>query len=506
MMTSRPRPTVLLAHSFFMHHDEKQLRKMKPYPPLATLLAAATLRESGLEVRLFDAMLTRDVAEFEYALDEASPDLVAIVEDNFNFVTKMCTERMRDDALAMVDVARSRGCMVVVNGSDASDHPGRYLGAGADAVVVGEVEPTLNDVAAVWSAGRGAGLAEVPGLALPAERPSGIDVADSGEAELVRVQRTAPRPFLDDLDALPLPAWDLVDVARYREAWTRAHGRLSWNVVTSRGCPYGCNWCAKPIWGRRYAQRSPHGVADELAALRDHVAPDHVWFADDIFGLTAGWIEAFAREVVARDACVPFMMQSRVNLMKERAVAALASAGAEEVWVGVESGAQSVLDAMDKGTTLDQIRSATRTLKAHGIRCCWFIMLGYPGEQWDDILRTRDLIRDEAPDDIGVSVAYPLPGTPFYERVRARVGAQRNWRETDDLAMLFQGAYPSGFYHRVRDLLHAEVASPTGMESAALEAAWADLERREGAARLMRSSAAASSTPLTRVTRTPAGG
>ncbi|MQA91139.1 MAG: radical SAM protein [Gemmatimonas sp.] len=492
-----------------MHRDEKQLRKMKPYPPLATLLAAASLRESGLDVGVFDAMLRRDVAEFEQALDETSPDIVAIVEDNFNFVTKMCTERMREDALAMVDMARSRGCMVVVNGSDAIDHPGRYIGAGADAVVVGEVEPTLKDVAAAWSAGRGARLAEVPGLALPVERPSGIDAAEGGETERSRVRRTAPRPFLDDLDASPLPAWDLVDVAGYREAWTHAHGRLSWNVVTSRGCPYGCNWCAKPIWGRRYAQRSPHGVADELAALRDHVAPDHVWFADDIFGLTPAWIEAFGREVVARDACVPFMMQSRVNLMKERAVAALASAGAEEVWVGVESGAQSVLDAMDKGSTLDQIRSATRNLKAHGIRCCWFVMLGYPGEEWDDILRTRDLIRYEAPDDIGVSVAYPLPGTPFYERVRARVGAQRNWRETDDLVMLFQGAYPSGFYRSVRDLLHAEVASPAGMEGAALEAAWADLAQREGTARLTPSSAAASSTRfthLTRATRTPAAG
>lgn len=491
MTASGLRPTVLLAHSFFMGHDEKQLRRMKPYPPLATLLAASTLRERGADVRLFDAMFARDVDEFGRALDEVSPDIVAIVEDNFNFITKMCTERMRCDALAMVELARTRGCRVVVNGSDASDHPGRYLGAGAEAVVVGEIEPTLADVAAVWSKGNGASLAEVPGLALPTEQGGRVGASGADEAELVRVRRTAPRPFLDDLDALPLPAWDLIDIERYREAWTRAHGRLSWNVVTSRGCPYGCNWCAKPIWGRRYAQRGAYCVADELVALRDHVAPDHVWFADDIFGLTAEWIEAFAREVVARDARVPFMMQSRVNLMSERVVSALASAGAEEVWVGVESGAQSILDAMDKRTTLDQIRTATRALKASGVRCCWFIMLGYPGEQWEEILRTRDLIREEAPDDIGVSVAYPLPGTTFYDRVRAQVGAQRNWRETDDLAMLFQGAYSSPFYRKVRDLLHVEVAN-AGEDRAALDSGWAELELMEPAARRGRPSSARS--------------
>jgi anaerobic magnesium-protoporphyrin IX monomethyl ester cyclase len=280
------------------------------------------------------------------------------------------------------------------------------------------------------------------------------------------VRYTPARPPLDDLDALPLPAWDLVDVEAYRRAWRGAHGRLSWNMVTSRGCPYGCNWCAKPIFGRRYAQRSPAGVAEEMRLLRDRVAPDHVWFADDIFGLTPEWVREFAAEVRKRDARIPFMIQSRVNLMRPEVVAALAEAGAEEVWLGVESGSQAVLDAMEKGTRVEEARAATRTLKAQGIRACWFIQLGYPSESWEDLLATRDLIREERPDDIGVSVAYPLPGTRFYDNVRAELGAKRNWEDTGDLAMLFHGTFGSDFYRRVRDVLHREAGTGTPDDAA----------------------------------------
>jgi anaerobic magnesium-protoporphyrin IX monomethyl ester cyclase len=313
-----------------------------------------------------------------------------------------------------------------------------------------------------WAADPGADLGPITGLALPA--PDGV-------------RRTGFRPGLRDLDALPLPAWDLVDPDLYRDAWTRAHGRFSWNMATSRGCPYGCNWCAKPIFGRRYAQRSPSGAAEELSRLRSVIGPDHVWFADDIFGLTTDWIETFGAEVTRRVARTPFTMQSRVNLMKPAAVAALAEAGAEEVWMGVESGSQRILDAMEKGSKVDEARLATRNLQAVGIRACWFIQLGYLGEEWPDILRTRDLVRTERPDDVGVSVSYPLPGTKFHDIVRRELGRKRNWEDTDDLAMLFHGAYTTDFYRRVRDLLHLEVAP--GADRVALDRRWDELAAEE---------------------------
>jgi len=463
---------LLLAHSYYLRYDEKQTRKMKPYPPLGTLVTAALVRERGHDVALFDAMLASGIDAFEAMLDDVRPSIVAMVEDNFNFLTKMCTLRMRRAAMDMIAAARLRGCRVVVNGSDAADHPDAYLDGGANAVILGEPELALCELIQAWEEDADADLAGITGLAIPAGRDG------SG------VRKTGLRTRLTDLDGLPFPAWDLVDVERYRATWTAAHGRLSWNMVTSRGCPYACNWCAKPIFGRRYAQRSPASVAEELRLLRDRVGPDHVWFADDIFGLTPAWIEAFAAEVTRRTARTPFTIQSRVNLMKPPTVAALAEAGAEEVWLGVESGSQKILDAMEKGSRVDEARVATPALKAHGIRSCWFIQLGYLGEDWTDILLTRELVREQRPDEIGVSVSYPLPGTRFHELVRDQVGGKQNWEDTDDLAMLFHGTYATDFYRRVRDLLHAEVDAGDGPTARReLDRRWAELEALEPASR-----------------------
>ena len=468
---------ILLAHSFFLAHDAKQTRKMKPYPPLATLITASVLREAGHRVSLFDATLSAGEEEFAAALAATKPDVVGLLEDNFNFLTKMCTTRMREAALRMIRMAKETGVPVAVNGSDASDRPEIYLEAGADAVILGETERTLPELLDALPGGSSGELSRLAGLALPG--PSGS------------VLRTAPRPFVNDLDALPLPAWDLVDVSRYRSAWEAAHGRFSWNVVTTRGCPFHCNWCAKPLYGTRYAQRSPDAVAEELRKLMGFVAPAHVWFADDIFGLTPRWIESFAEKVAARGSRIPFTMQSRADLMTPSSVAALAASGCEEVWMGVESGSQKILDAMDKGIRVGQVRRATHLLRDRGIRVAWFLQLGYTGEGWEDLLATRELLRSERPDDIGVSVAYPLPGTLFHERVKAQLTARTNWRNTDDLAMLFEGTYSSDFYRQVRDLLHAEAfsfkAPHSDLAAAGIDGAWADLERQESADRTRRS-------------------
>ncbi|HEX9580989.1 MAG TPA: radical SAM protein [Gemmatimonadales bacterium] len=456
---------ILLAHSYYLRYDDKQTHKMKPYPPLATMVVAAVLRERGYSVQLFDAMLSPGTDQFASALQVGRPWVVGLIEDNFNFLTKMCTLRMREAALEMVRLARAAGAKVVVNGSDASDHPELFLASGADAIITGDPEPAMVELLELWSGSGQVPLELVPGLVLAANGNGGV-------------HRTVHRQSLTDLDALPLPAWDLVDPELYRRAWVAAHGRLSWNVVTSRGCPYRCNWCAKPLFGTRYAQRSPANVAAELRELKDRVGPDHVWFADDIFGLTPGWIESFAREVKARGARLPFSMQSRVNLMTPRVVDALAEAGAEEVWLGVESGSQRILDAMDKGTTVAQVRAATRQLRARGIRTGWFVQLGYRGEQWSDIVQTRDLVTDEWPDEVGVSVAYPLPGTKFFDQVRGELGPKANWEDSDDLDMMFHGTYLTSFYKRVRDVIHAEVRSRQRCDPE-----WQELASREATSR-----------------------
>ena len=434
---------VLLSPSYQLELDPKQAAAGEPYPPLGTLYAAAYLREHGHQVVLSDSMLASGYSEYEADLDRVRPDLVVIYEDDFNYLSKMCLTNMREAAWAKARLAGARGLRVAAHGSDVSDRVEDYLTAGVEYVIRGEGEETL--LALVQALSRdadGATLGRVSGLAYLNE--GGV------------CMRTAERGFIRDLDRLPFPAWDLVDVERYRAAWLRRHDRFSINMVTTRGCPYHCNWCAKPIYGQRYNTRSPRGVAEELAWLKGVVKPDHVWFADDIFGLTPHWVEEFADEVDARGCATPFKIQARVDLIDAPAAEALRRAGCETVWVGAESGSQGVLDAMDKGTRVEQIYEATRLLRQQGIRIGYFLQFGYPGENWSDIAQTLAMVRKAQPDDIGISVSYPLPGTAFHDRVGRELGEKTNWAHSDDLEVMFRGTFHPQFYRALYRYVHHE--------------------------------------------------
>jgi radical SAM superfamily enzyme YgiQ (UPF0313 family) len=196
-----------------------------------------------------------------------------------------------------------------------------------------------------------------------------------------------------------------------------------------------------------------------MRRLKYDFGAQHLWFADDIFGLQAKWVRELAVEVERLGAAVPFKMQSRVDLMTRDTVRALRQAGCAEVWLGVESGSQRILDAMDKGTRVEQIAKARDNLRSQGIRACYFLQFGYQGEAWEDIQETVNLVRNTRPDDIGVSVSYPLPGTKFFDRVQSQLSYKTNWSDSEDLSMMFQGAYTDEFYRALHDALHAQVRS-----------------------------------------------
>jgi anaerobic magnesium-protoporphyrin IX monomethyl ester cyclase len=403
-------------------------------------------------------MLDDDTSGFTGALDRTRPDVVVLYDDSFNWFTKMCLGRMRDAARRLVAEAAARGLPVIVAGHDAADDPGAYLDDGADFVILGEAEATLGELVGRIAAAGGARSF----------------IADGGAADLAGIvfrqrgmlRRTQPRKLLKDLDTLPLPAWDLVNVDRYRAFWLQRHGYFSLNVVTTRGCPYLCNWCAKPTYGNTYHSRSPENVAAEIRLLRERYAPDHLWFCDDILGLKTRWLTAWSELMAAEGLAMPFLCQTRVDLMTEANVRALRRAGCAEVWLGAESGAQSVIDAMDKGITVEGTRLAVARLRASGIRVGLFLQFGYTGEGWPEIQATRALVREVGPDDIGISVSYPLPGTRFYERVKAELGEKRNWQESTDLDPLFPGAFPRDFYRTLARAVHAEFRFQRGVRAA----------------------------------------
>jgi radical SAM superfamily enzyme YgiQ (UPF0313 family) len=446
--------SVLFAHGHLLAFDPKQFAIGKPYPPLATLFAAAELRAAGHQVALYDPMLDGDTSGFAAALDRARPELVVLYDDAFNWFTKMCLGRMRAAARALCTAAHARGLPVIVAGHDAADDPATYLDAGAAFVIVGEAERTLGEL-----------VARLSGPDQPGARDFG-DIAGLVYRDRGMQRKTAPRRLLQDLDSLPLPAWDLVDIPRYRAFWMQRHGYFSLNVVTTRGCPYKCNWCAKPVYGNTYHSRSPANVLEELRLLRDRYAPDHLWFCDDILGLKSAWLRTWSEAVAAAGLATPFLCQTRADLMTEENVRALRRAGCAEAWLGAESGAQTVLDAMDKGITVAQIRAAAARLRQAGIRVGLFLQFGYPGEAWPEIQATRALVRDVAPDDIGISVSYPLPGTRFHERVRERLGEKHNWEESGDLDPLFPGVFSRDFYQTLARTVHAEFRARKGARAA----------------------------------------
>jgi anaerobic magnesium-protoporphyrin IX monomethyl ester cyclase len=440
-----PTPKVLIGQSYYLRFDPKLWAAMQPYPPLGSLYAASYLRSRGHEVTVFDAMLAESEDEWDEALTREQPRFAVIYEDNFNYLSKMCLLRMRQAAFTMIALARRQSCTVIVCGADATDHAADYLAAGAHFVLIGEGEETLGELLDHLTGAGAPKLGAIMGLAYA--EPNGAG----------RVTSTPRRPDIRDLDALPFPAWDLVDIPRYRAIWQKRHGYYSMNMVTTRGCPYHCNWCAKPIWGQRYNSRSPENVVAELKWLRDRYAPDHIWFVDDIMGLKPGWLNRFADLVEQEHVKIPFKSLHRVDLLlRGDTVDALRRAGAQAVWVGAESGSQKILDAMEKGTKVEQIREATQRLQAAGILVGFFLQFGYPGETREDIDRTLQMVRDCSPDDIGASVSYPLPGTKFHEAVRQQLGDKQNWDDSNDLAMLYQGPFGTPFYRKLHTVLHKE--------------------------------------------------
>lgn len=441
--------TILFTHSYFYKLDSKQWRFKQPYPPLGTILAAAVMREQGFDVSLFDTNLKDGPEEIVAVLKQQKPTYVVIYDDGFNYLTKMCLTNMREAAFAMARESKAAGCTVIASGSDAADHYKKYFDNAVDYVVKGEGEETLKEL--ILTLEKGEDPSRLAGLVYPKD----------GEPVI-----NPPRPVIRDLDNLPLPAWDLIDMDSYRRIWVKHHGYFSLNLATTRGCPYKCNWCAKPIYGNRYTSRSPAHVVREIELLLTRYAPDHFWMSDDIFGLKPGWVKEFNALVNERKLQFKYKIQSRVDLLLEDdTLSALVQSGAKTIWVGAESGAQKILDAMDKGTTVQQIYNATRLMKLKGIQVGFFIQFGYLGETQEDIDATLKMILDLMPDEMGISVSYPLPGTKFYEKVKNQLQEKQNWRDSDDLSMMFKSTFSSEYYKTLHQYIHAVYRKHKGYDT-----------------------------------------
>lgn len=440
---------VFIGHTFFLRFDPKEWRQKRPYAPLGTLYAVRVARDAGHEVSFFDAMLAENENDIVPAIKRAAPRATIFFEDNFNYLSKMCLTRMREACFRMANYAKAASSLVIAQGSDPVDHLHEYFTHGVDVVICGEGEETLAELLAFLER---TPQFDTDDAEITTELRKIDGIAFRHRGDTITTQRRAP---IRHLDTIAFPAWDAIDLRRYRRMWMLNHGTFSMNMVTTRGCPYHCNWCAKPVYGHAYNSRSPQNVVAELEILRERFGAQHIWYADDIFGLKPGWIGDYAARITEAGIATPFKCQSRADiLLRESNVEQIARAGCESVWIGAESGAQSVLDAMEKGITIEQIEAVTRQLRAHKVKVGFFLQFGYPGEQQSEIAQTLDMVRRCAPDDIGISVSYPLPGTPFYDRVRSALTGKQNWTTSGDLELMYPGAYHPRFYRALHTAVH----------------------------------------------------
>jgi anaerobic magnesium-protoporphyrin IX monomethyl ester cyclase len=433
---------ILLAHGYFLSLDAAEQRVMRPHPPLGLLYLSSHLKRKGIRVGVFDATF-RTIDGFADTLERERPPLVGIA---VNLMTKR-------NALRMIAMAKRRGAKVIIGGPDPPHHADAYLAAGADVVVIGEGEQTLEELIATMHSRASA-------------RGSSKHVADSDLSKIHgivfkaadgSIVRTPPRALLPDLDAQPYPDRDAIDLHSYLNAWRERHGVGTVSLITARGCPYTCTWCSRSVFGETHRRRSVSNVADEVEGIVDRYDPERLWYADDVFAIHHHWTISYAKELERRKIRLPFECISRAERIDDDVAAALASLGCFRVWIGSESGSQRILDAMKRKVSVDQVQDTAARLRRHGIEVGMFIMLGYDGEQMADLRATVDHLKHTSPDVFLTTVSYPIKGTPYYDQVADRLAPQA-WTDGTDRDLVVRGRPVRTYYDFARRWMTAEVA------------------------------------------------
>jgi anaerobic magnesium-protoporphyrin IX monomethyl ester cyclase len=423
---------ILLTHGYFLYEDPKELQIMKPYPPLGILYICSHLRKKGLSVEVFDSTFSSR-QELWDLLRQGPPSVVGVYA---NLMT-------RPNVVEILRVAKEAGWQTIVGGPEPGAYISEYLAAGADVVVIGEGETTLEELVPALKSQSFGTLQQIDGIAFRA--PDGS------------VVRTKPREQIRDIDAQPWPARESIDLARYVGVWRKHHGMGSVSLITARGCPYHCRWCSHEVFGKTHRRRKPVSVADELEWLVNRYQPEMAWMADDVFTIHHGWLFQYAAELRRRKLKVPFECISRADRLNPQVAETLAEMGCSRVWIGSESGSQRILDAMERGVTVEQVQTAVALCRSVGIQTGMFLMWGYEGEELTDILATIEHVKKTDPDIFFTTVAYPIKGTPYFSEVAERVDNLKPWNIGSDREVRIRGQRSRQFYGFADKLLRSEV-------------------------------------------------
>lgn len=426
---------IFLTHAYYLYEDKNELAIMKPYVPLGILYISSYLKKTGIDVSVFDSTF-HSPDEQKQKLIETKPDIIAIY---CNLMTKL-------NVLPLIKFIRSsaelKNVKIVLGGPEPPFHADEFLSYGADFIVEGEGEVTMLEL-----------YRELASVNCNPANIDGIFFKDSTG----KIHKTQPREKISDIDTLQFPDRESVDINLYLNAWKNAHGYSSVSLNTMRGCPYTCKWCSHSVYGMTYRRRSPQKTADELGYLINKYNPDMFWFVDDVFTISHKWLKGFADEIKSRGIKIKYECISRSDRLNEDVIKILKETGCFRLWIGAESGSQTVLDLMDRRVNAVNVRDMIKLTMKYGIEAGTFIMLGYPGEKKKDIFETAEHLKESNPNIFLTTVAYPIKGTPFYSEVESDIITDLDWDKRTDRDLDFKGRYSKRFYRHANRYLVNEV-------------------------------------------------
>ncbi len=414
--------SIILTHAYYLYEDPLEAKIMKPYSPLGLLYVSGYLNEQKIENHLFDATFSNQQKQLDF-IKEKKPKVVAIYA---NLMTKINVIKL---VKILISEATYGFPKIVLGGPDVTYNLENYLKTGVHYIVIGEGEQTMFELYQAIS--KSQDVSEVNGIAY---------------LEGEKVVKTPPREKIKDLSTLPLPNREGINIEKYLKVWKDNHGKSSMTVSTQRGCPYTCKWCSTAVYGQSYRRRPAKLIVEELAMLQKKYKPDSIWFVDDVFTVSHKWIREFNKETQKQHIKIPFECITRAERLNDEILQLLKEAGCFRIWIGAESGSQKIIDKMDRRVNVNTVSEAIKKTNAIGIETGTFIMLGYPGENEDDINETISYLKKANPTYFTITIAYPIKGTSLYSEIEKDITVQPNWETSTDRQIDFKRTYSRKYY------------------------------------------------------------
>lgn len=424
---------VLLTHGYFLAEDAIEQSIMKPYPPLGILYISAYLDEAKIDHAVFDTTFATTEQWTTY-VNREEPDLIAFY---VNLMTKVKIIQLMNYVQSNENLKHTK---IVLGGPDITYNQEAYLNAGADFLIIGEGEQTMSEL--IQHLDQEKSFENIDGLSFRKNN---------------QLIQNPARTKIKDLDELPFPNRHLFPIETYLDTWKKAHGKSALNVSTQRGCPYTCKWCSTAVYGQSYRRRSPQKVVEELHVLTQTYQPDTFWFVDDVFTVSHKWMRGFAQEIKKSGLKIQYECITRAERMNEEIIQLLKETGCFRVWIGAESGSQKIIDAMDRRVDVDLVKDQLIATKKAGIETGTFIMVGYPGETYEDILKTAAYLEAAQPDHFTITKSYPIKGTTLYQEIESDIIHSPDWNSSTDREIEFKRTYPPAFYQAAIRYIHNRV-------------------------------------------------